>query len=101
VDSLVRVPLDNIKVANTLYFKYNNTVNTVLLLDSLKDKQIIHMNMMLSLCKRQGNINQEIISYQSNQIHAYKEIIIKHKIRNRLTISLAIIPVTYIIIKAL
>lgn len=93
--------LENIKRANNIYFYQNSKIQTLLTLDSLQGNQISHLYFMMSLCTRQNTINEGIISHQGGQINEYKSLVKRYKIRNRLTIAVTLVPITYFIIKKL
>lgn len=70
-------------------------MQTLVSIDSLRQKQITSLNLMLLNCRQENSINEKIIHAHKGQIGRQEEIIKNLRITNRILISISIAAITY------
>ncbi len=93
------VPVENIMNANAIYFHQKSTIQTLLLLDSLHNRQQLTLHLKLKACEAKNTNKSEIIDLQSLQIDEYDKTISQLRWLNRGLISLLITLFTWEVIR--
>ena len=83
-ESTEKVPTENIRQANAIYFHHVSLIDKLMTLDSLRTAHNQSLNDEIRILNASSNVNQQIIDNQKLQLTKHEKLITSYKIQNRL-----------------